>query len=173
MDDCLKCKFCGKVATVHLTQIINNKIQKVDLCEECAQQKGVSDPEGYSLADMLVQSNAGLEGEEGQLQCATCGCTTADFRRTGRMGCADCYIAFEPLLEPILEDMHAGLSHTGKVPVHALSRQSQSAQLHSLKGALTRAIEKEAYEEAAQYRDQIQALQENIDKPVMNEEKHD
>lgn len=171
MSDCLKCKFCGEVATVHLTQIINNKIQKVDLCEHCAQQKGVSDPEGYSLAEMLVQSNAGLEAGEGQLQCSSCGCTTGDFRRTGRMGCADCYIAFEPLLEPILEDMHVGLRHTGKVPVHALKRQSHSAQLRNLKAALTRAVEEEAYEKAALYRDQIQALEENITEPVTNEKK--
>ncbi len=173
MSDYLKCKFCGEAATVHLTQIINNKIQKVDLCENCAQQKGVSDPEGYSLAEMLVQSNAGLEAEEGQLQCSSCGCTTGDFRRTGRMGCADCYIAFEPLLEPILEDMHIGLNHVGKVPVHALSRQSHNAQLHNLKTALTRAVEEEAYEKAAQYRDQIQALEESFNESVTNEEIND
>jgi len=34
-------------STVHLTQIVNNKIHKVDLCEECAQAKGVTDPERF------------------------------------------------------------------------------------------------------------------------------
>ena len=40
----LKCDLCSKPATVHLTQIVNNKVHKVDLCEECAQAKGVTDP---------------------------------------------------------------------------------------------------------------------------------
>lgn len=159
MGDALKCKFCNEVATVHLTQIINNKIHKVDLCESCAQQKGVSDPEGYSLAEMLMQSNAELGRDEQQLECPACGCRTSDFRRTGRMGCAECYTAFEPLLEPILEDMHSGLRHTGKVPSNALKHQSYHTQLHNLKLALASAIENEAYEQAAEYRDQILALE--------------
>ncbi|NCG09293.1 MAG: excinuclease ABC subunit B [Verrucomicrobia bacterium] len=173
MDDSLKCKFCDQAATVHLTQIINNKIHKVDLCENCAQQKGVSDPEGYSLAEMLMQHSSDFEAEAGRLQCGTCGCTTGDFKRTGRMGCADCYIAFEPLLEPILEDMHAGLRHVGKVPIFAQSRQSFNARLHSLKASLTRAVEEEAYEKAAQYRDEIQALEESTEEPIANEASND
>jgi protein arginine kinase activator len=54
--------FCSKSATVHLTQIVNNKVHKVDLCEECAQAKGVTDPSGFSLADLLLKAslNAGV-----------------------------------------------------------------------------------------------------------------
>ena len=35
----LKCDLCSKPATVHLTQIVNNQVHKVDLCEACAQAK--------------------------------------------------------------------------------------------------------------------------------------
>ena len=35
-----------------MTQIVNDKMQKVDLCEQCAKDKGVNDPAGFSLADM-------------------------------------------------------------------------------------------------------------------------
>ena len=52
MANSLKCDLCSKPATVHLTQIVNNKIHKVDLCEACAQAKGVTDPSGFSLADL-------------------------------------------------------------------------------------------------------------------------
>lgn len=159
MGDALKCKFCDEIATVHLTQIINNKIHKVDLCENCAQQKGVSDSEGYSLAEMLMQSSIAIDSDQEEIQCTACGCRTSDFRRTGRMGCSECYTAFEPLLEPILEDMHSGLRHIGKVPAFAPNRQSHHTQLSSLKASLASAIEAEAYEEAAQFRDKIQALE--------------
>ena len=55
--------------------------------------------------------------------------------------------------------MHSGSMHTGKVPTYALNRQSYQTRLRNLKSAVVRAIEEEAYEKAAQYRDQIQALE--------------
>jgi protein arginine kinase activator len=49
------CSICKeKEATVHLTQIAGDKMQKVDLCEDCAKTKGVNDPTGFSLADLLL-----------------------------------------------------------------------------------------------------------------------
>ena len=163
MADNLKCSHCSKPATVHLTQIVNNKIIKVDLCESCAQAKGVTDPEGYSLADLLSKTNLVAEGGEPHIACPDCGLTTADFRRTGRLGCAACYQHFVPLLRPVLEDMHAGITHKGKVPQVALSRQSAAAELQNLEDKLQRAIADEAYEDAAKYRDQIQAIKETAE----------
>ena len=49
------CRICKeKEATVHLTMIAFDKMRKVDLCEECARTKGVNDPTGFSLADLLL-----------------------------------------------------------------------------------------------------------------------
>lgn len=154
----LKCSHCNKLATVHLTQIVNSKIIKVDLCEACAQAKGVTDPEGFSLADLLSKTNLVSEPSEAQLECSECGLTTADFRRTGRLGCASCYQAFAPLVRPVLEDMHAGTEHNGKIPEVAFTRQHSQAELDTLENALQRAIAEEAYEEAARFRDQIQSI---------------
>jgi len=158
MAENLKCSHCNNPATVHLTQIVNNKIIKVDLCESCAQAKGVTDPEGFSLADLLSKTNLTPEKAEPQITCPDCGLSSADFRRTGRLGCAACYQSFVPLLRPVLEDMHAGVVHKGKVPEIAFSRQSSEAELQTLENALQRAIEEEAYEDAAKYRDQIHAI---------------
>lgn len=158
MSESLKCSNCDNQATVHLTQIINSKIIKVDLCEACAQAKGVTDPEGFSLADLLNKSTNESGGEEMSLTCPNCGLKTADFRRTGRLGCSSCFSIFAPLLHPVLEDMHVGTSHKGKAPVVALSRQSAATQLQDLKKLLARAIAEEAYEDAAKYRDQIKCL---------------
>ena len=41
---------CENEATVHLTEIVEGQMKKIDLCEECAQEKGVTDPEGFALA---------------------------------------------------------------------------------------------------------------------------
>lgn len=161
MAEKLKCSLCDKDATVHLTQIINNKIHKVDLCEECAQQKGVTDPEGFALADLLQNTPfvAQSSADEQQLECPDCGYTSADFRRTGRLGCASCYEIFDSQVIPVLEDMHSGITHTGKVPEVAMQRLSSKVALKNLKHSLERAITEEAYEEAAKLRDQITALE--------------
>lgn len=161
MGEILKCSNCENQATVHLTQIINNKIIKVDLCESCAQVKGVTDPEGFSLADLLNNSTVATQGDDGSLQCRECGMEAADFRQTGRLGCASCFGVFAPLLRPVLEDMHVGTCHKGKVPEIALSRQNETARLEKLEDALARAVSEEAYEDAAKYRDQIKRLKEH------------
>lgn len=160
MAENLKCSICDKEATVHLTQIVNNKIHKVDLCESCAQKKGVTDPEGFSLADLLAKTTFLPETEEAQAVCPDCGYTTADFRKTGRLGCATCYETFQSLVYPVLEEMHAGTLHKGKVPKVALLRQSNKMELKNLKDALNRAVAEEAYEEAAKFRDRIKLIEE-------------
>jgi len=158
MGENLKCSNCDNQATVHLTQIINNKIIKVDLCESCAQAKGVTDPEGFSLADLLNKSHIPEQEGDSPLQCPDCGLTNADFRRTGRLGCASCFTVFASVLRPVLEDMHVGTRHKGKRPDVALSRQSVTFQLDKLEKSLAQAVEDEAYEDAAKYRDQIKSL---------------
>ena len=160
MSKNIKCSICSKNATVHLTQIINNKIQKVDLCESCAQKKGVTDPEGFSLADLFAKPTTIVNSEKEQLLCSRCGLNTVEFRRTGRLGCADCYDVFKPLLLPMLEDIHEGIFHKGKIPTTALNRQSGKLQLKTLQDFLAKAVAEEAYEEAAKYRDKIKELQE-------------
>ncbi len=161
MGENLKCSNCENPATVHLTQIINNKIIKVDLCEACAQAKGVMNPEGFSLADLLGQTQLVERSEDQALQCPACGLKTADFRRSGRMGCSVCFSVFAPLLRPVLVDMHVGCSHKGKTPELVLNRQSAVARLERLEQALEQAISDEAYEDAAKYRDQIKTLKSN------------
>lgn len=163
MADNIKCGLCGNDATVHLTQIVNSKIHKVDLCESCAQKKGVTDPEGFSLADLLAKTNLSYDATEPQITCPQCGHQTADFKRTGRLGCSSCFEVFEPLLLPVLEDMHPDTQHKGKLPKMALRRTNNRAQLSQLKDSLNLAIEEEAYEDAARIRDQIQEIEEMVD----------
>jgi protein arginine kinase activator len=154
MANSLKCDLCSKPATVHLTQIVNNKIHKVDLCEACAQAKGVTDPSGFSLADLLLKASLNPE-VGGDVRCESCGFTQQDFKKTGRFGCPACYDHFANLLEPMLDTMHKGIVHTGKVPQRALARRSQYERLTRLETDLEQAIKAERYEDAARYRDEL------------------
>ena len=154
MANSLKCDLCAKPATVHLTQIVNNKIHKVDLCEACAQAKGVTDPSGFSLADLLLKASLNPESV-GDAKCESCGFTSQDFKKTGRFGCPSCYQYFGNILEPMLDSMHKGIAHNGKVPQRALARRSLYERLTQLETDLDQAIKSERYEDAARFRDEI------------------
>jgi protein arginine kinase activator len=162
----MMCDICkNKAAKVHLTQIIEGKTKKIDLCEECAKAKGVDDPTGFSLADLLLGLGAAQEMEQasgtaGVLQCATCGFTQADFKKTGRLGCTDCYQTFAEGLENLLKSMHKGVRHLGKVPqALQVSRDIEDKIRHLQKG-LDQAIAEENFEQAALLRDEIKLLRE-------------
>ena len=154
MANSLKCDLCAKPATVHLTQIVNSKIHKVDLCEACAQAKGVTDPSGFSLADLLLKASLNPEAA-GDVRCESCGFTQQDFKKTGRFGCPACYDHFNGMLEPLLDTMHKGSVHTGKVPQRALARRSLYERLTRLEADLDQAVRAERYEDAARFRDEI------------------
>jgi len=56
-------------ATVFLTQILEGKMHKVNLCEACSKEKGVQDPTSFALADLLLGIGAAEEnGERGPRQ---------------------------------------------------------------------------------------------------------
>jgi protein arginine kinase activator len=159
----LTCNFCSKPATVHLTKIVSNKVHNVDLCEECAQSKGVTNPGGFSLGDLLLETSLKPEAAAGPaVRCEQCGFTQADFKKHGRFGCPACYDAFAVMLEPMLDGMHKGTRHTGKVPLAALERKSLSDRLSKLELDLTDAIKSERYEEAARFRDEISQVKQSF-----------
>lgn len=153
----LKCDLCGKPASVHLTQIVNAKMHKVDLCEACAQAKGVTDPGGFSLADLLMKASLSPEasagGVSGAGECPECGFTPGDFKKHGRFGCPRCYQTFSGLVAPMLDNMHKGTRHAGKVPEKALRRRSLAERVAELETQLGEAIKAERYEDAARLRD--------------------
>ena len=162
MANPLKCDLCSKPATVHLTQIVNIKVHKVDLCEACAQAKGVTDPSGFSLADLLLKASLNPESPVGGVRCEQCGFTQNDFKKHGRFGCPACYEAFKGLVEPMLDNMHKGVTHTGKIPSRALERKSLYDRLTKLELDLTEAIKTERYEDAARARDEINQVKQTF-----------
>lgn len=164
------CSICKeKPATVHLTDIKGDKMQKVDLCEECAKNKGVNDST-FALADMLLGLGASQEIEQAsggvEIKCPQCGFTQADFKKSGRLGCAECYKAFGDGLEGLLKSMHKGTRHAGKVPAGLRQTRDLSDRLKTLQQKLAKAIEEENFEQAAAFRDEIKQMTNRLAGPV-------
>jgi protein arginine kinase activator len=166
----MKCDFCDKKATVFLTQLIEGQMKKVCLCDPCAKERGVTDPTGFSLADVLL---GGVPVGAGQItpgkpphavagggrKCATCGFTLEDLRRVRRFGCSDCYSTFSEEVGQMVRGMHKGTSHIGKVPAGLMAMQVLHQRLEELRSRLDQAIASESYEEAAGIRDEIRNLE--------------
>lgn len=159
----MTCDVCKQnPATVFLTQIVDGKMQKVNLCESCSKEKGVTDPTGFALADLLLGLGAAQEldrGGGGVQKCPACGFTQADFKKTGRLGCATCYETFGEGLQSLLKGMHKGTSHVGKVPSRMLRTMEREQTLKGLHRDLRKAVAEEDYESAAQIRDRIRKLE--------------
>ncbi len=169
------CDICGKKeSTVHLTEIIDNKISKLHLCEECARKKGAEMEEHFGLSDLLA-GLADFEGavpikKEKKLKCPNCGLSYDDFRKTGRLGCSECYATFEDSLVPLIKRIHGSSEHVGKAPaktnkstktlkVSAAKKTKAKDPLTDLKSRLESAVKLEEFEEAAKIRDQIKRLE--------------
>lgn len=163
------CDVCAKnQATVHLTEIIDDQMTELHLCEECARQKSEQMESQFGLSDLMAgMAEFGkplLEKEEVSLKCKKCGFTYADFKKIGRLGCGECYGAFKKYLGPLLKRIHGSSRHLGKVPLLREVKEPAAARkpadlLASLRQKLQEAIESEAFEEAARLRDQIRELE--------------
>lgn len=161
----MRCDVCQKTeATVFLTQIVEGKMQKVNLCEACAKDKGVGESGSFAMADLLLGLGATQQIERGQpsQHCPVCGFTQADFKKTGRLGCSACYDTFADGLANLLRGMHKGLKHTGKMPAHLSRRFAMADRVKSLETELKQAVQDEKYEEAARLRDEIQRIEHEL-----------
>lgn len=166
----MKCDYCDSKATVFLTQLAEGQMKKVCLCDSCAKERGVTDPTGFSLADMLmgnfqkaidapiVQRREKIAG--GAKICPECGFTFDDLQKVRRFGCGNCYEVFADEVGPMLRGMHKGVSHAGKVPEGLMETHFRHKRLEELRSKLEQAISSESYEEAAQIRDEIRTLDE-------------
>ena len=167
------CDLCGKQeANVHLTEIIDGESRELHLCQTCAHKKGVDAPEASDLSGLLAgltdlgAAKEKLSKTASKLICSRCGMTYEDFRKSGRLGCAGCYSSFKVLLSPLLRRIHGSTHHVGKKPALIVERKKKTRaagakhpdDLTRLKTQLKKAITAEAFEQAAELRDRIQAL---------------
>ena len=163
------CDVCKqKKATVFLTQIVKGEMQKVNLCEGCSKEKGVTDPTGFALAEMLLGFGHGekIETVPQERTCPACGMPHSTFRKTGRLGCAKCYTVFGEGMDNLLKAMHKGTRHIGKVPAGRAAAAPppppDDNSLTEMRAALDAAIAAEQFEEAARLRDEIRRLTETV-----------
>ncbi|MFQ5511405.1 MAG: UvrB/UvrC motif-containing protein [Candidatus Krumholzibacteriia bacterium] len=165
------CKECGvRPSKIHYTEIVNDNMVTMDLCVECAEARGIDVQRAgsYGLGDLvagLIDNSARTETEHiGKVRCPNCGFDYSNFKKSGRLGCPECYEAFEAQLMPLLRQIHGSTQHQGNTPQALGQKALIRKELADLKEALARAVDEEEYEKAARIRDRIRALEAGAEK---------
>ncbi|AKU26823.1 UvrB/UvrC motif-containing protein [Geobacillus stearothermophilus] len=172
---CQECK--QRPATMHFTKIVNGEKTEFHLCEQCAKEHGhtfmLYGHDDFPLNNLLAgllnfqapmkEVTANSFPNPDLLQCETCQMTYHQFTQIGRFGCADCYRTFARYLPPILKRLHSGnTAHSGKIPKRKGGVLHLRKQLATLKQKLQELVAREEFERAAEVRDQIRSLEDEL-----------
>jgi protein arginine kinase activator len=166
----MSCEQCHeREAVIHLTQIVNEQVTTLHLCERCAADKGVESPGsqpktplGTFLAAMGQELPNQVPAPRTGDTCPRCGGSLQDFRESGRLGCPDCYRSFEVPLRDLLRRLHGSTQHMGERYADkekALPAAQARPQAAELREQLRLAVETENFELAAELRDRLRVLE--------------
>ena len=155
------CDRCDRPAEVHEFDPINGV--EVHLCREHALEAGFQLPEPaaakvYSQVASTMQIQIST-GRERAASCKRCGASFARFRKSGLLGCPECYTAFDQKLDGIIaRSQNKASAHVGRVPEQDAGLVDRHARRRTLLDEIDRAVASEQYERAALLRDQLQTL---------------
>ena len=176
----MTCDECGiNQASIKIMTLVNGEKRERHLCAECMNQikKQFTAMDISALAGLLssilqvAQTDKPESDEAGKpdIICPVCNISYENFRDTGFLGCADCYVAFREPLEAMLKRVHGHTQHVGRIPGGATGDLSIRLKIDGLKQQLGRAIAEEAYEQAASLRDEIRTLKRQLETSVEKE----
>jgi len=162
----MKCQFCDQEATVTYTKVVGDKSQKSYLCNDCADEQGVTNLDNFNLSDILMNDKSDmLSGEESLVnedECKQCGFTLNDLRKIGRLGCSVCYESFRDEISGMINTMHKGVEHKGKVPEGMIMVIEAKSKLAKLEAELKQFVDSEDYEKAGEIKQEILAFKETL-----------
>ncbi len=158
----MKCDVCDKEAVVHLTQVVNGEVKEVHLCEEHAKAQGMDLNSPISITDILMGLSGPQKDLSGELSlaCPRCGMSREEFRKTGRLGCPDCYKTFLAELTMAIRAMHQSSQHLGKIPAREGAQTKIKSKIARLQKELDAAVAREDFEKAVELRDRIKQCRE-------------
>jgi len=170
------CDICKKnEATVHLTEVVNEDVSELHICQKCARAKGASMQQHFGIAELLsgladLPVDMVSRKSHISIKCPGCGMSYDNFKKMGRFGCARCYDVFKRALYPLFKKIHGTSCHTGKKPLAPIAAKTNKPgvpdkpcivkdKLKDLKAGLLDAIKAEEFEQAAVLRDKIKSYE--------------
>ncbi len=154
-----RCDLCGKrEPTITVRQVSKDgRTTELAICGECARQRGFTAVEKLRRKSdaLLAELKGRVEEQDKKIICERCKMSFAEFKRRGKLGCAECYRAFAEQLKPLIRRLHNAVQHIGKSPQQGRKRAQEKLQIQRLRAELEKAIKEENYERAAVIRDQL------------------
>jgi protein arginine kinase activator len=153
------CECCGlRPAEMLVTDVDRGGGKQVQrLCGQCAEERGLMSASALKLTEVLQELRDRVAEDDSRVACPRCGCTFADFRKSLRLGCEDCYATFAGELAPMIRRMHGASRHAGRLP-RGNGNAARNFEVQRLGRELRAAIAAEDYERAAAVRDRIREL---------------
>lgn len=151
------CDDCGvNQANVHVTQIMNDQTTVFHLCETCAKKRGITiSIEGAAMAPQ--EGTSVPQKAYRDLACGNCHLQFSEFHEKGRLGCAECYSAFDQEIDDLLTQVHGASSHKGK-QYRKRTVVPPKVNAQQLRAELESAVRNEEFELAAELRDALNDL---------------
>lgn len=172
------CQICKKnEASIHYKTNINGKQTEMYLCRECAEKNGIGKKVSFEPIDVIdgflgkgtddifgglfagMMNDSPSKNLNEPKVCPVCGMRFSDFLHGGKIGCAECYDIFSQPLSSTVKRIHGGAEHCGKIPSEKAAVISDKRKIEALKLKLNEAVEKQEYELAAKYRDEIKEIE--------------
>lgn len=169
---CEKCK--KNEAKINLITVVNGQKHEIWLCENCVKDisnipffssigQNANIPFQSMLTEMLSNADNNKVNIDNnkikEIVCSNCGLTYDEFKKTGKLGCSDCYEEFKVVLEPRIKSLQVGVKHVGKIPKMKGEEFMRRRKLKNLKEEMQKLIVAEEYERAAIVRDEIKKLE--------------
>lgn len=178
----MRCDFCdSENASISLIKIIDNRIEKINVCTKCIKKLTLSTTEDFveDVADMLskifevdISSKDDLDSKFfklvsrldkiGDQKCSSCDIKLSTVKKLGRMGCSRCYKSFREGLIPLLEAIHGSSEYKGRLPQKIDEGLKLKREIEELKYKLREEIFVENFEEAAKLKDTIDRLERRL-----------
>ncbi|MFO7769637.1 MAG: UvrB/UvrC motif-containing protein [bacterium] len=167
------CEDCNeRVATVVYTEVREGSKHTLHLCQSCVAARGIKTPVMKSplQPDALFQGLLTHYQDEEALplgehpmdarRCPACDGSFQAFRETGRLGCPECYGAFEEELKTLMRRLHGTVEHLGRMYEAPQRGVEEETDPVLIRRALDRAVASEEFERAARLRDRLHRLEE-------------
>ena len=124
----MKCDNCGKDnANVKYFQNINGEKKEMNLCEECSKKLGIDTNINFDIPIDFSSFLGGFFEDFGkedfpyllssteEKRCEGCNSTFEDILNKGKFGCPTCYETFESQIDNLLNKIHGGNRHIGRL----------------------------------------------------------
>jgi protein arginine kinase activator len=155
----IECSHCKKPIYTLYKEIVNGSVTVTEMCSDCP------------ILELQLHGKLKQKVKTPRLTCKRCRTTSEEIQTGSAVGCEECYSVFENIIMdelirsqsiPVHVKKQIDLKkkqpfHVGRSPFQTAEITS-SSQLEALQEALSEALKKENYEQAAWLRDQINNL---------------